>query len=478
MRRGAAWEEQTQVIPYVAVEVDPDERPADGAALAIEATLTWGGAVLGVTHVGAASRARRLVRVRDLDLPIASKLDLVIGSTEQGRARLVLPSGELVPPGCRMSLRLGRAVLRLSLVRADEAPLPRERSDGRVLKGLLLGALIHGTVLTMAVLGRAPVADEEAAAEVAMKGYLAAIDAREAALAAASLGSSETVETKDGEAAPSSGSTREEGAAGNPSRITESGLTKKTRGIARQAGAAGEERPETFGILGLLGGDTPGARSGTSAFASFEGPGAMGNIFGATIEDAAGLGGLGLSGIGEGGGGLGAGVAQGGLGLGGPGLGGSCDATCIGARWGSHSSRGVSLRGTHVTRSPVLRCDGELDDSNATEGRRLAQRTSGCSLMVNGRLPPEAVQRVVRQSFGRLRACYESGLRRNPSLEGRVTVKFVIDREGAVAMASAADATLPDSEVIACIARAYQTMSFPKPEGGIVTVVYPVVFST
>ena len=98
--------------------------------------------------------------------------------------------------------------------------------------------------------------------------------------------------------------------------------------------------------------------------------------------------------------------------------------------------------------------------------------------MVNGRLPPEAVQRVVRQSFGRLRACYDSGLRRNPSLEGRITVKFVIDREGAVAMASAADATFPDSEVIACVARAYQAMTFPKPEGGIVTVVYPLVLSS
>jgi outer membrane biosynthesis protein TonB len=97
---------------------------------------------------------------------------------------------------------------------------------------------------------------------------------------------------------------------------------------------------------------------------------------------------------------------------------------------------------------------------------------------VNGRLPPEAVQRVVRQSSGRFRACYEAGLQRNPSLEGRVAVKFVIDREGQVALASPwADTTLPDASVAQCVTRAYQAMAFPRPEGGIVTVVYPIVFT-
>jgi outer membrane biosynthesis protein TonB len=84
----------------------------------------------------------------------------------------------------------------------------------------------------------------------------------------------------------------------------------------------------------------------------------------------------------------------------------------------------------------------------------------------------------VRQSFGRLRACYEAGLLRDPGLEGRVSVKFVIDREGAVTMAMPwADTTLPDQSVARCVSKAYESMSFPKPEGGIVTVVYPVIFT-
>ena len=51
---------------------------------------------------------------------------------------------------------------------------------------------------------------------------------------------------------------------------------------------------------------------------------------------------------------------------------------------------------------------------------------------VNGRLPPEVIQRIVRQNFGRFRLCYENGLRNNPNLQGRVSVRFVIGRDGAV----------------------------------------------
>ncbi|MBS2013592.1 MAG: AgmX/PglI C-terminal domain-containing protein [Deltaproteobacteria bacterium] len=92
---------------------------------------------------------------------------------------------------------------------------------------------------------------------------------------------------------------------------------------------------------------------------------------------------------------------------------------------------------------------------------------------VNGRLPPEVIQRILRASFGRFRLCYENGLRSNPDLAGRVTVKFVIDRKGDVASAADGGSTLPDQAVVGCIVRAIGGVSFPAPEGGVVTVVYP-----
>jgi hypothetical protein len=96
---------------------------------------------------------------------------------------------------------------------------------------------------------------------------------------------------------------------------------------------------------------------------------------------------------------------------------------------------------------------------------------------VGGHLPPAVVQRIVRLNFGRFRACYEAGLRSDPGLRGRVAVKFLIDRTGAVATALDGGSDLPDRAVVQCIVRGFLNLSFPEPEGGQVTVVYPIALS-
>ena len=83
----------------------------------------------------------------------------------------------------------------------------------------------------------------------------------------------------------------------------------------------------------------------------------------------------------------------------------------------------------------------------------------------------------MRQNFGRFRLCYENGLRNNPNLQGRVSVRFVIGRDGAVSNVSNGGSDMPDAGVVQCVIRAYYGLSFPQPEGGIVTVVYPIMFS-
>jgi len=96
---------------------------------------------------------------------------------------------------------------------------------------------------------------------------------------------------------------------------------------------------------------------------------------------------------------------------------------------------------------------------------------------VTGRLPPEVIQRIVRQNFGRFRLCYENGLRTAPNLEGKIAIKFVIDGTGAVTSAVDGGSDLPDAAVIACVKRGFGNLSFPQPEGnGTVTVVYPIIF--
>ena len=97
--------------------------------------------------------------------------------------------------------------------------------------------------------------------------------------------------------------------------------------------------------------------------------------------------------------------------------------------------------------------------------------------VTSGRLPPEVIQRVVRQNFGRFKACYEGGLRGNPNLQGRVAVRFVINHEGSVSNVANGGSDLPDAGVVSCVTRSFYGLSFPQPENGIVTVTYPIVFS-
>jgi tetratricopeptide (TPR) repeat protein len=160
-------------------------------------------------------------------------------------------------------------------------------------------------------------------------------------------------------------------------------------------------------------------------------------------------GGLGLSGVGNGGGGV-DNMAT---------LGGAISATGkdgpdTGKSFGAGHGR---LGGSHATVTPKVRM-------GATK--------------VSGGLPPEVIQRIVRQNFGRFRLCYEQGLGRNPNLTGLVTVRFTIGRDGGVSNVADGGSALPDQEVVSCVFNAFYGLSFPQPESGVATVTYPLNFDT
>ncbi len=88
-------------------------------------------------------------------------------------------------------------------------------------------------------------------------------------------------------------------------------------------------------------------------------------------------------------------------------------------------------------------------------------------------LDKAVIRRVIRQHLPAVRYCYEKELITQPTLQGTVTVKFVIAADGSVA--SAAGSGLP--VVDACVATVVQKMVFPKPRGGgTVNVSYPFKF--
>ena len=101
----------------------------------------------------------------------------------------------------------------------------------------------------------------------------------------------------------------------------------------------------------------------------------------------------------------------------------------------------------------------------------------GTTPLERGRLPPALIQSVVRLIYGRFRTCYEAGLAKNPTLEGKVMVRFVIERDGVVKNARDDGSDIPDTAVRDCVVHEFVGLKFPEPEIGIVTVVYPIMLS-
>jgi outer membrane biosynthesis protein TonB len=83
----------------------------------------------------------------------------------------------------------------------------------------------------------------------------------------------------------------------------------------------------------------------------------------------------------------------------------------------------------------------------------------------------------VRARMGLIKACYESGLKRNPNLKGKISIRFTILETGGLSDIATAVNSLGSPEVASCIIntmRAWRTQFRPS---GPVTVEYPFVFS-
>jgi hypothetical protein len=123
---------------------------------------------------------------------------------------------------------------------------------------------------------------------------------------------------------------------------------------------------------------------------------------------------------------------------------------------GKHVSHGAMLGGQYKNKPEQVRME-------ATQ--------------VSGRLSSAVITDIVQRQTGRFRLCFENGLRNNPTLSGRVSVRFVIGHDGAVSQVSNGGSDMPDSSVVSCVVRSFYGISFPQPEGGIVTITMPVVFA-
>jgi len=188
-------------------------------------------------------------------------------------------------------------------------------------------------------------------------------------------------------------------------------------------GLAGTEVGEAFGIGGMgVQGDDAGGQGRRSSRGGTIGLGNVGLI------GKGGGGGLGMTGTGRGGGGTGEGM----IGLGNQrGIGHG-----VGSGYGMGSGHGFGGRGKRVPRVAIGKPE------------------------VRGGVDRDIVRRVVRSHMNEVRHCYNEGLKRNPSIKGRVSVSFVLSPAGRVPSSTVSDRTLP-APVAECIAKATKRWRFP-----------------
>ena len=92
-------------------------------------------------------------------------------------------------------------------------------------------------------------------------------------------------------------------------------------------------------------------------------------------------------------------------------------------------------------------------------------------------LPRRTIGGVVARSAGRLRFCYEDGLRREAGLAGQIPVNFTVDLRGNVVVATDGGSTVADPTVVRCVLSTFAAMTFPaRASGSAVRASYLVTF--
>jgi len=148
--------------------------------------------------------------------------------------------------------------------------------------------------------------------------------------------------------------------------------------------------------------------------------------------------------------------------------------------WRPLFERYFEQQGLRVSRSPESKNDllvlkhGKLSMESP---RHVFVTRCGCGDFVSGRLPPESIQRIIRQNFGRFRGCAVQNHQAPLVPKGRVTVRFVINLDGQVSSVQDIGSTVSDPGFVRCVMGAFTVLRFAALPEGPITVVYPLVFS-
>lgn len=95
---------------------------------------------------------------------------------------------------------------------------------------------------------------------------------------------------------------------------------------------------------------------------------------------------------------------------------------------------------------------------------------------VDGTIDKKGVAQTIRRRQKAFQQCYESALKSNSKLAGKLSVEFVIDDNGRVREARVVRDGLNSAEVSKCVVGTLKRLRFPKPDDGEVTITNVFVF--
>ncbi len=82
--------------------------------------------------------------------------------------------------------------------------------------------------------------------------------------------------------------------------------------------------------------------------------------------------------------------------------------------------------------------------------------------LASHQMSPKDVVRTMRAAQGKVQACFKAGVKRDPSTNGEVKIRFVVTNDGAVRAWKDDASSMTDGEVTQCVGEVLNKLKFPK----------------
>lgn len=99
----------------------------------------------------------------------------------------------------------------------------------------------------------------------------------------------------------------------------------------------------------------------------------------------------------------------------------------------------------------------------------------GHQTQIGGKISEGSVARLFRRKQSAIKTCYERTLKINSKAQGKIKLLIVIGTTGQVQSVRVTQNETGDSQLAACIVSKIRIWHFPRPQGGTVTLMYPIL---